>query len=54
MCKREVRIMLQIKNAEDFGLGFNSMTRLYMDRYDEEILADMIGFICRRIWKRSF
>ncbi len=42
MCKREVRIMLQIKNAEDFGLGFNSMTRLYMDRYDEEILADMI------------
>lgn len=34
--------MLRIKNAEDFGLGFNCMTRLYMDRYDEEILVDMI------------
>lgn len=34
--------MLRIKEAEDFGLGFNCMTRLYMDRYDEEILTDMI------------
>lgn len=34
--------MLRIKEAEDFGLGFNCMTRLYMDRYDEEILVDMI------------
>ena len=34
--------MLRIKEAEDFGLGFNCMTRLYMDRYDEEILKDMI------------
>lgn len=33
--------MLRIKEAEDFGLGFNCMTRLYMDRYDEEILTDM-------------
>lgn len=34
--------MLRIKEAEDFGLGFNCMTRLYMNRYDEEILIDMI------------
>ncbi len=34
--------MLRIKEAEDFGLGFNCMTRLYMDNYDEEILIDMI------------
>ena len=34
--------MLRIKKAEDFGLGFNCMTRLYMDRYDEAILKDMI------------
>ena len=34
--------MLRIKESEDFGLGFNCMTRLYMDRYDEEILMDMI------------
>ena len=34
--------MLRIKEAEDFGLGFNCLTRLYMDRYDEEILVDMI------------
>lgn len=34
--------MLRIKESEDFGLGFNCMTRLYMDRYDEEILVDMI------------
>ena len=33
--------MLRIKEAEDFGLGFNCTTRLYMDRYDEEILTDM-------------
>lgn len=32
----------QIKNAEDFGLGFNCMTRLYMNGYDEQILIDMI------------
>ena len=30
--------MLKIKKAEDFGLGFNCMTRLYMNGYDEEIL----------------
>ncbi len=35
-------MMLWIKEAEDFGLGFNCTTRLYMDRYDEEILKDMI------------
>ncbi len=35
-------MMLRIKEAEDFGLGFNCMTRLYMERYDEEILIDMI------------
>lgn len=34
--------MLRIKESEDFGLGFNCMTRLYMDRYDEEILVDMV------------
>lgn len=34
--------MLQIKKAEDFGLGFNCMARLYADRYEEEILVDMI------------
>lgn len=34
--------MLQIKCAEDFGLGFNCMSRLYMDHFDEEILTDMI------------
>lgn len=34
--------MLQIKSAEDFGLGFNCMTRLYMIRYDVQILIDMI------------
>ena len=34
--------MLKIKSAEDFGLGFNCMTRLYMNGYDEEILSDMI------------
>ena len=34
--------MLRIKESEDFGLGFNCMTRLYMDRYDEEILKDML------------
>ena len=32
----------QIKSAEDFGLGFNCMTRLYMNGYDEQILVDMI------------
>lgn len=32
----------QIKSAEDFGLGFNCMTRLYMNGYDEQILIDMI------------
>lgn len=42
--------MLQIKNAEDFGLGFNCMTRLYMDRYDEEILLDMIA-LCEEYLK---
>lgn len=35
-------MMLRIKEAEDFGLGFNCMTRLYRGRYDEEILTDMI------------
>ena len=33
--------MMRIKEAEDFGLGFNCMTRLYMNRYDETILKDM-------------
>ena len=33
--------MLKIKNAEDFGLAFNSMTRLYMASHEEEILDDM-------------
>ena len=34
--------MLKIKKAEDFGLGFNCMTRLYMNSYDEEILYDSL------------
>lgn len=34
--------MLQIKCAEDFGLGFNCMSRLYMDHFEEEILNAMI------------
>lgn len=34
--------MLKIKKAEDFGLGFNCMTRLYMNGYDEEMLDDML------------
>lgn len=34
--------MLKIKGAEDFGLGFNCMTRLYMDGYEEEILTDIM------------
>lgn len=34
--------MIKIKKAGDFELGFNCMTRLYMDGYDEEILNDMI------------
>ena len=34
--------MQKIKLAEDFGLGFNCMTRLYMNGYDEEILEDMM------------
>lgn len=42
--------MLQIKNAEDFGLGFNCMTRLYMDGYEEEILMDMIN-LCEEYLK---
>ena len=33
--------MHKIKLAEDFGLVFNCMTRLYMNGYDEEILEDM-------------
>lgn len=43
-------MMLRIKEAEDFGLGFNCMTRLYMDRYDEEILMDMI-MLCKEYLK---
>lgn len=43
-------MMLRIKEAEDFGLGFNCMTRLYMDRYDEEILMDMIK-VCEEYLK---
>lgn len=43
-------MMLRIKEAEDFGLGFNCMTRLYMDRYDEEILIDMIN-VCEEYLK---
>lgn len=46
----EVRMMLRIKEAEDFGLGFNCMTRLYMDRYDEEILMDMLK-VCEEYLK---
>ena len=42
--------MLKIKNAEDFGLGFNCMTRLYMNGYDEEILNDMIK-VCQEYLK---
>ena len=38
--------MLRIKNAEDFGLGFNCMTRLYMANYEEEILDDMFQ-VCK-------
>lgn len=43
-------MMLRIKEAEDFGLGFNCMTRLYMDRYDAEILMDMLK-VCEEYLK---
>lgn len=42
--------MLKIKSAEDFGLGFNCMTRLYMNGYNEEILSDMIK-VCQEYLK---
>ena len=42
--------MLRIKESEDFGLGFNCMTRLYMDRYDEDILVDLIK-VCEEYLK---
>ncbi len=42
--------MLRIKEAEDFGLGFNCMTRLYMDSYEEEILKDIIQ-VCEEYLK---
>ena len=42
--------MLRIKESEDFGLGFNCMTRLYMDRYDEDIFMDMIK-VCEEYLK---
>lgn len=42
--------MLKIKKAEDFGLGFNCMTRLYMNGYAEEILSDMIQ-VCQEYLK---
>ena len=42
--------MLRIKNAEDFGLGFNCMTRLYMANYEEEILDDMFQ-VCKEYLK---
>ena len=38
--------MLRIDNAEDFGLGFNCMTRLYMANYEEEILDNMFQ-VCK-------
>ena len=46
--------MQKIKLAEDFGLGFNCMTRLYMNGYDEEILEDMLK-ICEEylVWFSS-
>ncbi len=34
--------MEKIKNADDFEIGFNCMVRLYMRRFEEEILVDMI------------
>lgn len=40
--------MLKIKKAEDFGLGFNCMTRLYMNAYNKsmaQILTDTIMLI---------
>lgn len=43
-------MMLWIKETEDFGLGFNCMTRLYMDQYDEAILMDMIK-VCEEYLK---
>lgn len=45
-------MMLRIREAEDFGLGFNCMTRLYMERYDEKILQDMPS-TCRRFVKAN-
>lgn len=42
--------MMEIKKAEDFGLGFNCMTRLYMNWYDKEILSDMIK-VCQEYLK---
>ena len=41
--------MLKIKKAEDFGLGFNCMTRLYMNGYDEEILTICLKCV-KNIW----
>lgn len=38
-----MNIVMKIKKAEDFGLGFNCMVRLYMDGYNEELLAEMIA-----------
>ena len=38
--------MLRIKEAEDFGLGFNCMTRLYMDRY--EALTEIVDYLKKR------
>lgn len=32
---------MHLNKAEDFGIGFNCMTRLYMVRYDEELLTDI-------------
>lgn len=36
-----------IKEAEDFGLGFNCMSRLYMREYDQNILDDML-LVCEQ------
>lgn len=42
--------MLRIKKAEDFGLGFNCMSRLYMNGYDETLLTDMLK-VCEEYLK---
>lgn len=47
---------MRIKNAEDFGLGFNCMTRMYMRNYEEkylEMMADLIDIYLKYFSSRT-